>query len=106
MAVAGGAWQNSSNMRSALKAGPPRPEDGDRAFERPPPKGGAELFNPKAARNHAGANGNGNGVDAHAEVETAPDALAERVEGLSLGVNGAEMALAASPTPSTPPNEA
>ena len=116
--VAGGAWQNSSNMRSALKAGPaPAPaaqaspganpcrlEDSDRAFERPPPKGNAELFNPKAGRPHGGANGNG-AAETYGEQEAAPDALVERVEGLSLAAPDAEVPLAVSPAPGTPPGE-
>lgn len=107
--IAGGAWQNSSNMRSALKAGPApaahqspgasacRLEDGDRAFERPLPKDNTEK---------AGRPQNGNGAaETHAEQEMMPEALVERVEGLSLAANDTEMPLTASPTPGTPPGE-
>lgn len=119
-----GAWTNPSTVRSALRAGPPpsnasapagsalvhypnggrgaspnagRPEDQNRAFDRPQTKNGPELFNPNGGRPQAGSG-------AEEGTEGSPDGLAERVEGLNLATNG-DMPTTASPTPMTPSHD-
>lgn len=123
--LASGAWTNASTTRSVLRAGPsgttsapaagnalvhypasggngrgPSPNNGrlDDMFERPPPKGNAELFNPKGGRPQA-ANGVG---PPEKDVGSSTDTLLERVEGLSLAARGAEPVLTASPAASAP----
>ena len=80
--VVAGAWTNSSSTRSILMPSPghastpgnalvyhssthagasnsnARFEEPDRGFERPPPKGTTELFNPKVVRRPTSNNGN------------------------------------------------
>ncbi|GJE90938.1 hypothetical protein PsYK624_070850 [Phanerochaete sordida] len=123
--VASGAWTNASTVRTALRAGPPsttsapvgtalvhypngnggprgpspnagRADEQVRAYA--PGRNNAELFGPNGAPAHA-ANGEDCGM------EPSPDALAERIEVLSLSASG-DMPLTASPTPATPPGEA
>ncbi|OCH96251.1 hypothetical protein OBBRIDRAFT_787325 [Obba rivulosa] len=78
MPTPGGAWTNSSSIRTVMTAGPPqgnapshgtalvhypnsnspgsqnrRADDQEQGFERPPPKANAELFNPKGPRQTA-----------------------------------------------------
>lgn len=77
-----GAWTNTTSTRSILMPSPGHTnapisgianqlngrlhlnnahvEDQDRGFERPPPKGAAELFNPKVVRRPASNNGKTN----------------------------------------------
>lgn len=126
--VVGGAWTNSSSMRSVLKASPPastnaptalvhypaanggstrgpspsngRLDEQDRAFGRPPPKGNAELFNPKGGRASNGS------PEKSANKDAAPDALADQVEGLTLAADSGDAVLTASPTPETASAEA
>jgi hypothetical protein len=73
----------------------------DDTLERPPPKGNAELFNPKGGRQQPT---NGNGA-AGGDTAASADALADQIEGLSLIANGGEPLLTASPTPDIAPPE-
>ncbi|KDQ61389.1 hypothetical protein JAAARDRAFT_30816 [Jaapia argillacea MUCL 33604] len=86
--TASGAWTNPSSTRLILQPGPgqavpsgsyasalvqppsahgqatntsPRLDEGDRGFERPPPKSSAELFNPKGALRRPNSNSSGKG---------------------------------------------
>lgn len=104
--AAGSALVHYPNVNASPNVGNgrgPSPNNGrlEDGFERPPSKGAAELFNPKAGRAQA-ANGN----DAAGDAVTGPDALAEQVEGLSLTANGDELGLTASPTPEAASTEA
>ena len=67
--VLGGAWMNASSTLSKLMPGPGRAlspnlnssnngrlEEPERGFERPPPKGNVELFNPKSSRRSNSSN--------------------------------------------------
>lgn len=107
--VIGGAWTNTSNMRSVLRATPPtsntngpssalvhypnnqqspnmpmdapiRLDEQDHAYERPPPKSNAELFNPKGPRRQP-TNGSNTGA-------STPDKVSGKAEGVVDGLAG------------------
>ncbi|KAI0684290.1 hypothetical protein BC835DRAFT_1390364 [Cytidiella melzeri] len=114
--VIGGAWTNPSNMKSVLRPGPSgntsgpaannvlvhyphsgpntstqnRFEDQEHAFERPPPKSNAELYNPKGARRQP-LNGNNTGGLSPSDKTTVKgaawevDVLADQVGVMRLG---------------------
>lgn len=106
MPVAGGAWTNASSTRSIIMPSPThinsqmvhpnntRLEEPDRGFERPPPKGNAELFNPKnARRSNSGNNRSNSSSQDKAEIErdSGGDVVAnmiDRVASLSVGDAG------------------
>ncbi|OSX64235.1 hypothetical protein POSPLADRAFT_1073817 [Postia placenta MAD-698-R-SB12] len=97
--VVSGAWQNPSSTRSIIMPGPQgnpngsvlvhypnipqttaanssvtaRLDDSDASFERPPPKGNTELFNPKGnSRTAVSINGNGTSTAGQAELKDGP----------------------------------
>ncbi|KAA1469016.1 hypothetical protein DENSPDRAFT_834535 [Dentipellis sp. KUC8613] len=74
----------SANANANLGASVSRLDDADKAFERPPPKGNAELFNPKDK--------------APPQQQQQQDALVEKMDGLTVGAEGVE-ASAGQPTP-------
>jgi len=110
--VAGGAWTNASSTRSILMPSPGhvnsqnnalmhqstpnniRLEEPDRGFERPPPKGNVELFNPKISRRSNSGNSRSSSLPqdkAEIEKEDGGDAVAnmiDQVTSLSVGDAG------------------
>jgi hypothetical protein len=108
--VLGGAWTNASSTRSILMPSPGhansqsgalsqnsnasnngRLEEPERGFERPPPKGNAELFNPKSSRRSNSSNSRHNSVPqdkSEKEKHGGGDAIAnvvDQVASLSIG---------------------
>jgi hypothetical protein len=71
-----------------------RLEEPERGFERPPPKGNAELFNPKGSRRSNSGNSRNNSLPqdkAESEKEAGGDAMAsmvDQVASLSVGDAG------------------
>lgn len=93
-----GAWTNASSTRSILMPSPGhansqgRLEDPERGFERPPPKGNAELFNPKGTRRSNSNNSRSNSVpQAEGVKQPSGDAVAnliDQVTSLSMAETG------------------
>ncbi|KLO08698.1 hypothetical protein SCHPADRAFT_908441 [Schizopora paradoxa] len=115
--AAGGVWTNPGMARTILKAKPdnansqpansnygnalfnhgqsPRPDDDERGFERPPPKGSAELFNPK---------GGNNAKRQGSMTQEKPEKEKKRSESLpdGFGLSGAAVVGSASARPAAP----
>jgi hypothetical protein len=89
---------HANSQSGALNANPSasnnsRLEEPERGFERPPPKGNVELFNPKGARRSNSSNSRHNSLpqDKSENDKQAGDAMAnvmDQVTSLSIGDTG------------------